>query len=180
MEKNYDLHLSPGQIEGAGFWRKISAEKFFRLNPHWNIRKFISEDKEFSMQGMDHGSGEPVVLSGKYDSDNRLEVQVSDCYWNRIVISRLNDTISARVFYTREPSEDEERHVVLWLRSIKEYLRLYLKTTPVTLFFRIIMDRIILQMNPSQRKISLMLIRITIVELFVILLIIVGYVFFMK
>jgi hypothetical protein len=180
MEKIYDLHLSPGQAGRGGLWRNISAEKFFRLNPHWNIMKIISEDEEFSMEGTDHSSGAPVVLSGKYTSGNQLDVQVTDCYWNRIVISKLNDSISARVTYTREPSEDEERHVVLWLRSIKEYLRLHLKTTPVTLFFRIIMDRIILQMNPSQRKISLMLIRITIVELFVILLIIVGYVFFMK
>ncbi len=40
------------------------------------------------------------------------------------------------------------------------------------------MNRIILKMTPSQRKISLMLIRLTVVEIFVILLIVVGYVIF--
>jgi len=77
-----------------------------------------------------------------------------------------------------EPDEAVERLVVLWIRSIKEYLRMYLKNTLNTIFFRYIMNKIILKMTPSQRKISLMLIRLTVVEIFVILLIVIGYVIF--
>ena len=55
---------------------------------------------------------------------------------------------------------------------------MYLKNTLNTVFFRYIMNKIILKMTPSQRKISLMLIRLTVVEIFVILLILVGYVIF--
>ncbi|WP_457575380.1 hypothetical protein [Desulfomarina sp.] len=180
MKKEYDLYLPFNGRSGAELLQKVSAEQFFRLNPHWNIKQFSLKQRAFSLEGEDHGSGTPFVFSGTFVSDNTIVIEITDHYWHRIIISGKGSTVSAQVFYSREPSEDEERHVVLWLRSIKEYLRLYLKTNPVTLLFRTIMDRIILKMNPSQRKISLMIIRITIVELFVILLIIVGYVFFMK
>jgi hypothetical protein len=77
-----------------------------------------------------------------------------------------------------ELAEDVERHVVLWLRSVKEYLRMYLTNSLNARVFRYIMNRVILKMTPSQRKISLMLIRLTVVEIFIILLIVVGYVVF--
>ncbi len=70
--------------------------------------------------------------------------------------------------------------MLLWIRSIQEYLRIYATTTPYTVFFRLLMNRMVLQMDPSQRKICLMLTKITVVELVVILVIVIGYVSFGK
>jgi hypothetical protein len=72
-------------------------------------------------------------------------------------------------------STEDEQTLTLWVQSIRQYLRLYLTTTPYTLFFRFLMNRALLKMNPSQRKISLMLYRFTLLEIVVILIIVVGY-----
>jgi hypothetical protein len=66
----------------------------------------------------------------------------------------------------------------LWLRGIREYLRLYLSNSPNTLFFRFLMNRVMLRMNPSQRKICIMIYKITVVEIILILVIIIGFVYF--
>ena len=76
---------------------------------------------------------------------------------------------------TPQLSSEEEQDLTLWLQSIRQYLRLYLKTTPNTLFFRFLMNKALLKMNPSQRKISLMIYRFTLLEIVVILIILVGY-----
>lgn len=75
-----------------------------------------------------------------------------------------------------EPDPDDP--LLLWIRAIKEYIRIYLKRTPATLFFRLLMNKMILKMDPSQRKICLMMAKITAVELLVILLIVIAYAFF--
>ena len=68
--------------------------------------------------------------------------------------------------------------MLLWIRAIQEYLRLYATTTPQTLVFRGIMNSMMLKMNPSQRKITIMLTKITVIELLVTVIIVVGYVYF--
>lgn len=66
------------------------------------------------------------------------------------------------------------------LQSLFPKDRLFLKQTPVTLFFRVLMNRMVLKIDPSQRKISMMITKITAIEVLVIILIVVGYVFFVK
>lgn len=68
----------------------------------------------------------------------------------------------------------------LWLNGIFHYLRLYSTKNPVAMITRFVMDRAILQMNPSQRKICLMLMRFTILEVIIIITIGIGAYFFMR
>ncbi len=73
-----------------------------------------------------------------------------------------------------------EDDILRWLTGIREYARLYMGSTLNTLLFRFLMNKMMLRMNPSQRKISMMLIKITLVEILVFIVIVAGYLMFMK
>lgn len=182
--KSYDLDLEiTKKCKQLNLGELLDAEKFLRLNPHWIIQSFESSGSDFIAEIKDHGTEEEFRLSGRIESENRDHYTVffKDWLCAQLIISRRDDRYSAEIAYADPEFEEEseqERQVVLWLRSIKEYLRLYLKRTINTILFRTLMNRVILEMTPSQRKISLMLIRITVVELLVIVLIVIGYVYF--
>ncbi len=57
-----------------------------------------------------------------------------------------------------------ETELTFWLRSLREYLRLYERSTLWTRAFRWVMDRYWIPMTPSQRKVSILVIKITIAE----------------
>lgn len=184
MEKEYDLNLplcgkkkelNPGQL--------LSTENILRLNPHWIVEEFGSKGETFTADLRDHETGQPFQLHGSLSSKgaDTLVLTLSHENFTGLRLFAKSEGFWAGVSYSsgqEQPTEDVERHVVLWIRSIKEYLRMYLNNAPNAVVFRYLMNRVILKMTPSQRKISLMLIRITIVELFVILLIVIGYVIF--
>ena len=182
MQKEYDLFLPWESRKHIDIFARIKPENLFRLNPHWVINSFAQSldsyateitdhetEKTKSLQGScsNNGDGFPVVLAENHD-------------WQSIRFFEKNDSLHVDVSYREDPSEDVEKHVVLWLRSIREYLRLYTTNSINTRFFRFIMNRVILQMNPSQRKISLMLIRLTMLEILVIIIIVVGWFFFFR
>lgn len=180
MNREYDLFLSWDTTKTTKIFSVINDELYFRLNPHWIIDSFVSSSGTYSVEITDHATEESFVLTGTISIDaSGFPVISSDSRdWLSISLCEKNGSLHAGVTYTETPPEEVERLLVLWLRSIKEYLRLYATSTINTRFFRMLMNRVILKMTPSQRKISLMLIRITVLELLVILLIVVGWFFF--
>lgn len=161
---------------------RISLESLFRLNPHWIIQNFIFEGNSYEAELEDHESGDNFALRGSYltDKDGMPAIGAENNFWQSIRFSEKDGSLHAVVTYSDTPEEDQERQLVLWLRSIKEYLRLFTKSTLNTRFFRLLMNRVIIPMTPSQRKISLMLIRLTILEIVVILIILVGWFVFFR
>jgi len=182
MRKEYDIYLVWGRTKDRDVFARVKEEFLFRLNPHWIINSFSYSEESYLAEIKDHETDQASVLKGNYTLDPdgfpRITAQHSD--WDSIRFFEKNGNLHAEVSYVEDPPEEVERQVVLWLRSVKEYLRLYTSNSINARFFRIIMNRIILQMTPSQRKISLMLIRITILELLVIVLILVGWFFFIR
>jgi hypothetical protein len=89
-----------------------------------------------------------------------------------------DNKVRVRLRSQADLSPEQEQDMLLWIRAIQEYLRLYATTTPQTLVFRGIMNGMMLKMNPSQRKITVMLTKITVIELLVTIIIVVGYVYF--
>lgn len=177
MNKEYDLFLPWDNTKSAEIFSAIDDELFFRLNPHWVIDSFSSSSGAYSVEITDHATDQSVALEGAVTqgSTGFPEISSDSDDWQAISFCERNGTLHAEVTYTDAPSEEVERQLVFWLRSIKEYLRLYATNTINTRFFRMLMNRVILKMTPSQRKISLMLIRITALELLVILVILVGW-----
>ncbi|MGB3210328.1 MAG: hypothetical protein WBB19_06445 [Desulforhopalus sp.] len=183
MQKEYDLSLpAQGKKNLLSPAKLLSAETLLRLNPHWIVEELVEENGTFTAALKDHETEKSFQLLGTLTSPDAqtLEATLEQGDYKKVKLFRRGAGFWAEVVYRSEEEPDEavERHVVLWIRSIKEYLRMYLNNSLNTVFFRYLMNKIILKMTPSQRKISLMLIRITVVEVFVILLIVVGYVIF--
>lgn len=182
MQKEYDLSLPWEDSKNHEVFNNIKEEFLFRLNPHWIIKTIVCAEGVFSLEINDHETEQPMELRGNYTIglDGLPLITTASDTWHSIQFFEKNGSLHVAVIYEEDLTEENEKKVVLWLRSIKEYLRLYTKKNINTLFFRIIMNKIILTMTPSQRKISLMLIRITILELLVILIILVGWFFFLR
>lgn len=184
MKKEYELNLPitdktleilPGNL--------IDAEKLIRLNPLWTVLTFKQDGDTFQAELKDYSSEREFILNGRFVTDmpETLNVEFTEGDYTLISIRPVEDNYLATVVYTDPEFEEEseqEHHTVMWLRGIQEYLRLYQKKTINTVVFRYIMNRIVLTMTPSQRKICLMLLRLTVVEVVVILIIVIGYVFF--
>ncbi len=164
----------------------INPDKLLRLNPFWFVENLRVEDRKFTADLKDYRNENEFQLSGEliYDDSNLLTVTFLNGEWEKISLFIKEDKqlwaeVQFREQVAKEDSE-EEQNLIYWLRGIKEYLRLYFSKTVNTLFFRLVMNKMILKMNPSQRKICVMLIRFTILEIVVIAIIVVGYFAFMK
>lgn len=184
MQKDYELGLTLDKSKkDLSLDKLLPIETLLRLNPHWIIESVESGGAGYEAQVKDHVSGEEFSLEGRLSQDggHKITIVLNHDTFSAIDLFVEDEQLKALVSYScgeEELTEEQERFMVLWLRSIKEYLRLYATESLNTRAFRFLMNRVILKMTPSQRKISLMLIRITVVEILVILLIVVGYVIF--
>ena len=161
-------------------------DRLLRLHPNWFISDFKREKTDFSTTIKDYATEETGILSGSFlFSSTGKEVSTG----KELLTITLSQAVTVEIFFYnrdnrlsvqfRSPEKVEaDNPLLLWVKAIREYLRIYVKKTPATLFFRLVMNRMVLQMNPSQRKISLMIARLTVLEILVIILIVVGYVIF--
>lgn len=191
MEKIYDLKIPADKTRELDLRRILNEKKLLHLHPHW----FVGECQE-----QDNG----LVASLKdYETENEfqlgLRIEFTPSHLNepdsqvvmRIVLSEF--AVSELLFFSKlgrmqvkiigcsDTIDGEvEKSMLLWIRAMQEYIRLYTSNKPTALLFRLIMNKMMLTMNPSQRKICIMLTKITVVELVVIFVIVVGYVFFVQ
>ncbi len=188
MEKIYDLILTTATAD-LDIARLLDEAKLLRLHPHWFIEKEEQRDGTLFAELRDYDTEQNFSLGLQLNSapspDDPAESQIIlritffEYGVRELLFFISQDKTQVRIRYIQELADDSlEQNMLLWVRSIQEYLRLYAATTPYTLFFRLIMNRMVLQMNPSQRKICLMLTKITVVEVVVILVIVIGYVSF--
>ena len=177
-----DLGL-PDLSESFDLQALFSDDLLLRFHPNWFVSDFQQKEAEpsFTAAIKDYVTEEEFLLSGRFvfnrTDDELLLIQLTAP--TNIGISFLNRNDKLKVQISSEDKEiDPNDPLLLWIRAIKEYIRIYLKRTPVTLFFRVLMNKMVLKMDPSQRKICLMMAKITAVELLVILLIVIAYVVF--
>lgn len=159
------------------------GDRLLRLHPNWFVSDFRQKDGETSFTAAikDYVTEESFLLSGSFvfnrKEDELLFIELTGSI--AVEISFLNRDNRLKVQISSTGQEiDPDDPILLWIRAIKEYVRIYLKRTPFTLFFRFLMNKMILKMDPSQRKICLMMAKITAVEMAVILLIVFGYLVF--
>jgi len=157
------------------------GDRLLRFHPNWFVSDFKQQGTSFSASIKDYVTDEEFPLSGHFiynKTDNELlHIQLTESL--DVGISFLNRDNRLKVqISSKDEKIDPDDPILLWIRATKEYIRLYLKRTPVTLFFRLLMNKMFLKMDPSQRKICLMMAKITAVELLVILLIVIAYVVF--
>lgn len=159
----------------------FSKDKLLRFHPNWFVSNFQQKGTSFTASIKDYVTEEEFPLSGNFifnrTDDELLHIQLTEAIDVGIFFLKRDNTLKVQIS-SKDEQIDPNDPILLWIRAIKEYIRLYLKRTPVTLFFRLLMNKMILKMDPSQRKICLMMAKITAVELLVILLVVVGYVIF--
>lgn len=178
MTTQIDLALPVTATAVSSFSEVLTAERLVRLHPHWHIEKLRSAEGEMIARLKDHATDTVFDFSFRLNFQGAHEFSI-DCKGGPAERIRFFvDNAGLQVSF--DPHGDgltpeEEQDLTLWIQSIRQYLRLYLKTTPYTRFFRGLMNKAILKMNPSQRKICLMLYRFTLLEIVVILLIVIGY-----
>jgi len=159
------------------------SDRLLRFHPNWFISDFQQKEKDASFTAAikDYVTEEESQLSGNFvfnsTEDELLHMQLAGTMDVTISFLNRNNTLTVQIASNNEKIDPDDP-LLLWIRAIKEYIRIYLKSTPVTLFFRVFMNKVILKMDPSQRKICLMMAKITAVELLVILLVVIGYAVF--
>jgi hypothetical protein len=160
-------------------------DRLLRLHPNWFIEEFQErENGQFSARLKDYVTDSPFDLKGMVayhmpgaEGQNAL-IHISLVQGLEMDILFFINEKSLHVRVDAQKAIEADDPVLLWIRAIREYLRIHLRKTPVTLFWRLVMNKAVLSMNPSQRKICLMMVRLTLVEILVIVLILVGYVIF--
>ena len=181
MEKEYELHLEiKGEQASELLFSNLQYERLLRLNPYWVIKELKEEGGDYFAQCEDHETNEPFSFSGCLRSVNSggVTIEMKGLPWQSISLFERDSVLWARVVFETEPDEKEEQKLIYWLRSIREYMRLYATTSLWTRMHRYLMNKVLLPMTPSQRKISLMLVRLSILEVVIILIIVVGYFYF--
>ncbi len=184
MQKEYDLALD---LEGRDVVHLLkhldNAEKLLRLHPHWHIEVINENEDGISARVKDHATDTHLKIDFMliFNDSAGMMIVFKAGPLERIKLyaknNRLHASISANI---PEEEYDKRYNLGLWLRSIREYLRLFLTNNPYTFFFRLIMDHAILKMNPSQRKVSMMILRYTALEILIIVVIVIGYFIFMQ
>jgi len=159
-------------------------DRLLRLHPHWFISDFKQNESSFSADIKDYATQEKFSLTGSViypeTAHEFMRIKLSNGLEKEIIFLEQDGTLKVQIVSFHGTIIVDDDPFLLWIRGIREYIRLFLKQTPVTLFFRILMNRMVLKMDPSQRKISMMITKITAIEVLVIILIVVGYVFFVK
>lgn len=183
MEKDYDLDLKrKPNASGPNLKAIFDLDKLHRLHPHWVIEGQSEADEGTRFEIRDHATDERFSHTAVliFDDSEDMPALRLDLDGGPFSSLRLHIKEGRFTVTTRQPASEMEENLLLWLRGIREYLRLYLTTTPNTLLFRLLMNRVILTMTPSQRKICLMLFRFTLLEILVIVMIGVGWMLFMR
>jgi hypothetical protein len=158
----------------------LPDDRLLHLHPNWFILDFSQEGKDFSAGIKDYATEEEFSISGSFEFDldetRLIDIRFTEGYDLHIVI--LNENNRLKVSVESEETIEPDDPNLLWIKAIREYIRINANRSLFTAFWRVLMNRVILTMNPSQRKICLMLFRFTLLELLVIVLIVVGYFIF--
>lgn len=161
------------------FWEQLRPLTLMRLNPHWNVEP----------GNEDAWDVEDVLVEKRFTADP--EISVVEGRWSvRFPAAGLlleaasrergGDTVVRwNISQSDDPSgllpAEAQRTVQYWLPSLREYYRLYESDGLKHRFWRMFMNKVMLTMNPAQRRICAFIFKFTMLELVLILALLVGY-----
>jgi hypothetical protein len=163
------------------FWDKLSGMRLMRLNPHWHIQKF--KDGTYPV--------EDVLVESEFNTDPEL---LSDGNTFTATFPEIGLTLSARSTENGAntslsfdidskkgaafTAEDAQRTMQYWLPSIREYYRLHESNSIKHRAWRFFMNKVMLTMNPTQRRICGFMFKLTILECLLIVILGVGWFYY--
>ncbi|MBL0715111.1 MAG: hypothetical protein JJV98_15595 [Desulfosarcina sp.] len=168
------------------FEKHLAPEKLLRLHPHWHVGALTPVGDTWTVDLKNHETEVEFRLTFRLcfpeddGTDERMRIEFETAPLDAMVFEVSRGNLVVRMENHRPPADPDHFQLELWLRGIFGYLGLYQKSTLWRRINRVIMNRFMIPMDPSQRKISIMIYRFTVLEVVVILLIVIGYFFFMR
>lgn len=163
------------------FWESLKDKTLMRLNPHWHIEK--PRSGTFPV--------EDVLVETEFRTAPVLEYDGSTF---KALFHEIGLTLSARPcedggntalrFDVDQPegsgftAEDAARTMQYWLPSVREYYRLHESDSFKLRAWRFFMDKVMLTMNPTQRRISGFMFKLTVLECLLIVILGVGWFYY--
>lgn len=161
------------------FWNELEEMTVMRLNPHWHIdgtdggyqvddilsdvqfttqASLMAESAQFSITF----SGAGVDILARRGTDGQTE------------LAYHFDADTAPKFDAKKIEEA----MLFWLPSLREYYRLFATDSLRNRFWRFFMNKVMLKMNPTQRRICAFMFKLTLLEMILIVVLAVGFWFY--
>ncbi len=169
MDYSISQKISCPKEEVFSFFYDI--ERFLRLNPQWEI---ISIEGDFTLK-----KGSNFILNTRYDRSGkeiRYNATVDELLEGELFTIRL-DSDTEPVFFSiavkevssftiieyketidAEHSPQRKRELILWLKSIANYILIQKKKTPFSRAWKWFLDRVWLKMSPMSRRIAFIIV----------------------
>lgn len=162
------------------FWQRMDAMTLMRLNPHWHID--VQEDR-FAVD--DILANKEFTIAPRLESTEDSWSASFDDIGLTIHARSAKDGANTELAYVLagEPgaaldSDALEKGLRYWLPSTREYYRLYENNSMKHRFWRMVMNKIMLKMNPTQRRICGFMFKLTLLEIALIIVLGVGFFFY--
>ncbi|MGE4290573.1 MAG: hypothetical protein AB7E32_00060 [Desulfovibrio sp.] len=161
------------------FWERLQPLTLLRLNPHWNMEpgpgpawnvEDVLVEQRFTAApeiSVDQGSwtarfpAAGLLLSARSRDDGAN----TELRWDYEQAAEGTGLLPAQAQST----------VQYWLPSLREYYRLFESDGLKHRFWRLFMDKVMLTMNPTQRRICSFIFKFTLLELLLIFVLLVAY-----
>jgi hypothetical protein len=172
--------------EKLAFQVVSDVDLILRLSPYWSLKKFIPLSAGIPGTG---SRFEAVIEHYGKELTESLILEIVEFYKNEKISLKIEEGILKRINFVIESnsegvrlthqflldSEDEsiikgsEHELYYWLRSIGEYLKLAGGGSFYKKLFRWFMDKVWLRMTLSERKIAIIMVSISIIEIILLL-----------
>lgn len=163
------------------FWDKLRGMTLMRLNPHWHIEKHKGDAYPV----------EDVLVASEFRTEPELTAEENG-FTARF--PEIGLTLKARSADNGEntdfcftmdketdaafSAEDAARTMQYWLPSLREYYRLHEADSFKHRSWRFFMNKVMLTMNPTQRRISGFMFKLTVLECLLIVILGVGWFYY--
>jgi hypothetical protein len=146
----------------------MDFERWLRFNPAWYELEILTREPR-----VEKGAGIKVKVSfeGEEKKLKKIKFSVEDASQDKVIYSLSNGKrieLSIRnegdvtllshreTLHASESEEEKKEEVKHWLAALKHYAEL--KNTPFAKLSRFFIDRVLLRMNPMQRRITVLIV----------------------
>ncbi len=165
----------------AEFWSGLEAMTVMRLNPHWHID---SENGAYKVEDiLSHATFPTQALVSAQDGLCTMDFAGAGLS----IAARRNEQGKTDLSYRFEPgatpgldAQKAESAMRFWLPSLREYYRLFTADSLQNKFWRVFMNKVMLKMNPTQRRICAFMFKLTLLEMLLIVILGVGFWFYVN
>lgn len=178
------------------FDQLCGIERVFRLNPHWTVERFVISPGPRLQAGSrieaeieDYATGEVYRLDGEctcFEPPRTMVLEYGDSpkRGTKFFVGEVDGGSRITVEETYGEEEEDDRlqwhrqQLEFWVRSIVAYLRLQARPGIRAAITRWFMNRFWIPATPSGRRISIFVLKISLVEIVIIVAMVAAWALF--